>query len=74
MRRIDRLIGQARAQARAKGHRLGPFRRSGTVRRYAEASCGACAGLVTVCDAPMPGEELISGSAWENGCPKLKMG
>ena len=53
MRRIDRLIGQARAQARAHGHRLGPLRRSGTVRKYAEVSCGACAGLVTVCDAPM---------------------
>lgn len=73
MRRIDRLIREAREAATSRGHKLAPFARYGSAaHRGASSKCVVCGAYVQVSDAPMPNEIDIGGTAVALECDHVR--
>ena len=73
MRRIDRLIREARDAATARGHKLAPFARYGSAaHRGASSKCVKCGAFIQVTSSPMPNEIDIGGTAVALGCDDVR--
>ena len=71
MRRIDRLIREARDAATSRGHKMAPFARYGEVRKGAATHCTKCNAGVQIQEAPFPNEIAIGGIAVGADCASV---
>ena len=73
MRKLERLIREARESCNFRGHKMAQFRRSKSG-VYAAAYCTKCDRSVVVLTNPLPNEIDIGGEAVALGCCDAQKG
>jgi hypothetical protein len=71
MRKINRLIREAKLSCELRDHKMSRFSHGSVAsfNEHASSTCNICGAYVAVCTAPYPNQVEIAGTAVALNCP-----